>query len=91
MKKPLAGNLVAAADELGDDLRLMFADPPQDEERRFRSHLVQEVERQFGVALNPAIEARPVVRRHDAADGCDVAIVLQHDRENMPSRQTFGS
>jgi hypothetical protein len=89
VKKSFAGDLVAAADDLGDHLRLVFADPTQDEEGRLRSDLVQEVERQFGVAVNPAFEARPVVRGYDPADRCDVTIVLQHDREDMSSHRTF--
>ena len=57
VEEPLAGNFMAAADDLGHNLGLMFADPSQHEERGLRSHLVQQVQRQFRVAMNAAFEA----------------------------------
>lgn len=85
MEKALAGNLVAAPHHFRDNLRMVLADPAQNEERRLGADLVQQVEGQLRIALQPAFETVPVIRRHSPADGGDVAIILEDDREDVPS------
>ena len=90
MEIPLAGDFVPAADHFCDHMRLVLCDPAEDEERRPGAHLVQEIKRRFGIPLDATFKPMPVVRRHHAADRRHVAIVFQHNREDMPPPDGLG-
>ena len=83
MPVALARHLVSAADDLGNDLRLMLADPAEDEERRLGTDPVKEVEGAPRVVLHPALEPVPVVRRHHPADRSDVTVVFEDHGEDV--------
>ena len=85
MHEALAGHLVATPNHLGNDLRLVLANPAENEERRLGAELVEHVERSLGVALHAALEAMPVVGRDHPTDRADMAVILEHDRKDVPA------
>ena len=83
MKVALAGDFVTSAGDLGDHLGLMLAYPTQNEERGLHAELVEKIEREFAIALHPALEPVPVVGCDEPAHRTNMAIILENNAQDV--------
>ena len=75
----VAGGLVPAADDLGDKLAMVHDAHPEQEERRPRIELVQQIQQVRGLALERRVRPVPVGQPKPPVD--ELVPVLEVDRQ----------
>ncbi len=79
-----ACDLVAACGDLTDELRILLADPAEDEECRLRSEFVKKIECLESVLLITGFKVLPIPPLYERLKGADMKIILDEHRQKVP-------